>query len=93
MYNYLLVNQNKSVIIGLLFGGLNLLTISLRLSFGGALIQRAEIIPFEPDAVSTDEGTRVLNDLKVLFPLFLVANDWLLKRLVHSVLITFSLAK
>ncbi len=28
-------------------------------SFGGALIQRAEIIPFEPDAVSTDEGTRV----------------------------------
>lgn len=29
------------------------------LSFGGALIQRAEIIPFEPDAVSTDEGTRV----------------------------------
>jgi len=44
------------------------------LSFGGALIQRAEIIPFEPDADSADEGTRVLNDLKYYSPF-----SWLLK--------------
>ena len=43
------------------------------LSFGGALIQRAEIIPFEPDADSADEGTRVLNDLKYYSPF-----SWLL---------------
>ncbi len=63
---------------------MDLLDISLWLSFGGALIQRAEIIPFEPDAVSTDEGTRVLNDLKYYSPF-----SWLLtigyKRLVHTV--------
>jgi len=55
---------------------MNLLTISLHLSFGGALIQRAEIIPFEPDPVSTGEGTRVFKMTLVLFPLFLVAEDW-----------------
>lgn len=47
---------------------MDLLDISLWLSFGGALIQQAEIIPFEPDAVSTDEGTRVLMTLSIIPP-------------------------
>ena len=61
---------NKSWVIKLI--GYNFVPIY----FWGALIHRAEIIPFEPDPGSTGEG-KELTTIPVLFPPF-----WLLNRII-----------